>query len=81
MLVDAPPLLGIADTPGARPPLHDSLLYVARLDRLTLDNVIDARDMLDRLDTEPSASSSIGARERGVAVLPRPAARRALEDA
>ena len=36
----------------------DSLLYVARLDRLTLDNVMDARDTLDRIEARPPASSS-----------------------
>jgi Mrp family chromosome partitioning ATPase len=61
VVVDAPPLLGIADTPAlAR--CADSLLYIARLDRLTLDNVMDARDTLDRLDTDLVGLVAIGTR-------------------
>ena len=61
MIVDAPPLLGIADTPAlAR--CADSLLYIARLDRLTVDNVMDARDTLDRLDIDLVGLVVIGAR-------------------
>ena len=61
VLVDAPPLLGIADT-QALARCADSLLYVARLDRITLDNVMDARDTLDRLDVNPVGAVVIGAR-------------------
>jgi Mrp family chromosome partitioning ATPase len=61
VIVDAPPLLGIADTPAlAR--CADSVLYIARLDRITLDNVMDARDTLDRLDINPIGLVAIGTR-------------------
>jgi Mrp family chromosome partitioning ATPase/capsular polysaccharide biosynthesis protein len=61
VLVDGPPTLGIADTQSlARCTRH--LLYVARLDRITLDNVMDARDVLDRLEAEPIGFVAIGAR-------------------
>jgi capsular exopolysaccharide synthesis family protein len=61
ILVDAPPLLGIADTQSlAR--CADTLLYVARLDRITLDNLMDARDVLDRTEARPAGLVVIGAR-------------------
>ena len=61
ILVDAPPLLGIADTQCAGA-LCTSLLFVARLDRITLDTVIDARDVLDRLDVQAIGRVPIGTR-------------------
>jgi tyrosine-protein kinase len=61
VIIDAPPLLGIADT-QALARCADSLLYVGRLDRLTVDNVMDARDTLDRLDINPVGLVVIGAR-------------------
>ena len=61
ILVDAPPLLGIADT-RALARLCTSLLFVARLDRITLDTVIDARDVLDRLDVQAIGCVPIGTR-------------------
>jgi non-specific protein-tyrosine kinase len=61
ILVDAPPLLGIADT-QALARRATSLLYVARLDRISLENVIDARDVLDRVDRQPLGIVVIGAR-------------------
>ena len=61
ILVDAPPLLGIADT-QALARRATSLLYVARLDRITLENIIDARDVLDRVDCPPFGMVVIGAR-------------------
>jgi capsular exopolysaccharide synthesis family protein len=61
VLIDAPPLLGIADT-QALARCADSLLYVARLDRVTVDNVMDARDTLDRLDVNAAGVIVIGAR-------------------
>src|SRR3954471_2493166 len=45
IIVDAPPVLGIADT-RALARRATSLLYVARLDRITLENVADAGDVL-----------------------------------
>jgi capsular exopolysaccharide synthesis family protein len=61
VIVDAPPLLGIADT-QALARCADSLLYVGRLDRITVDNVMDARDVLDRLDVNLIGVLVIGAR-------------------
>jgi succinoglycan biosynthesis transport protein ExoP len=61
VIVDAPPLLGIADT-QALARCANSLLYIARLDRITIDNVMDARDVLDRLDINAVGLVVIGAR-------------------
>ena len=61
VIIDAPPLLGIADT-QALARCADSLLYVGRLDRITVDNVMDARDTLDRLDINCVGIVVIGAR-------------------
>ena len=61
ILVDAPPLLGIADT-QALARHATGMLYVARLDRISLENVIDARDVLDRVDCPPIGMVVIGAR-------------------
>ncbi len=62
ILVDSPPMLGIADTQVlAR---HtDHVLLVARLDRIRLDNVIDLNDVLERLGISPIGLVVIGARE------------------
>jgi capsular exopolysaccharide synthesis family protein len=61
VLIDAPPLLGIADT---RALARDctSLLFVARLDRITLDTVIDARDVLDRMEIDAVGCVPVGTR-------------------
>jgi Mrp family chromosome partitioning ATPase len=48
VLVDAAPLLGVADT-HALSRWCTEMLIVARLDRLRLENVADLRDTLDRL--------------------------------
>jgi capsular exopolysaccharide synthesis family protein len=61
VLVDAPPLLGIADA-QALARRASTILYVARLDRITLENVVDARDILDRLDRPQVGMVVIGAR-------------------
>jgi capsular exopolysaccharide synthesis family protein len=61
VLIDAPPLLGIADT-QALSRRASSILYVARLDRITLENVVDARDILDRVDRPLLGMVVIGAR-------------------
>jgi capsular exopolysaccharide synthesis family protein len=61
VLVDAPPLLGIADT-QALARRASTILYVARLDRVTLENVVDARDVLDRIDRPMVGMVVIGAR-------------------
>jgi capsular exopolysaccharide synthesis family protein len=61
IIVDAPPVLGIADT-RALARRATSLLYVARLDRITLENVADAGDVLDRMDRPRLGLVVIGVR-------------------
>jgi Mrp family chromosome partitioning ATPase len=63
VLVDAPALLGSADAQAlAR---HcTSVLYVARPKRLPLDHVIDARDVLDRIDSQRIGIVVIGGRRK-----------------
>jgi Mrp family chromosome partitioning ATPase len=61
IIVDAPPVLGIADT-RALARRATSLLYVARLDRITLENVADAGDVLDRIDRPRLGLVVIGVR-------------------
>jgi Mrp family chromosome partitioning ATPase len=66
ILLDAPPLLGIADVFSiAR--AADSALLVARLDRLTVDNLSDMQDLLGRLDVDLLGAVVIGARIQGSA--------------
>lgn len=61
VVVDAPPLLGIADSQVlAR--YVDQMLLINRLDRLTLDNVADMRQLLDGLELVPLGVVVIGAR-------------------
>jgi Mrp family chromosome partitioning ATPase len=61
VLIDAPPLLGIADTRALARHVT-TVLFVARLDRITLDTVIDSRDVLDRLDVPTVGCVPLGAR-------------------
>jgi capsular exopolysaccharide synthesis family protein len=61
VIVDSPPLLGIADT-QALARRCTSMIFVARLDRLSLEHVADARDTLDRLELQPVGMVVIGAR-------------------
>lgn len=61
VLVDAPPLLGIADSQALARDV-DEILLVNRLDRLTLERVNELRDVLDRLATEPLGIIVIGGR-------------------
>jgi capsular polysaccharide biosynthesis protein/Mrp family chromosome partitioning ATPase len=50
VLVDGPPLLGIADSTVLAQEADD-LLVIARLDRVTVENAVDLREMLSRLPT------------------------------
>ncbi len=59
VLVDAPPLLGIADA-QVLADVCDNLLVVARLDRLTMSTVVDMREMLDRSDIDQVGLVVIG---------------------
>jgi capsular exopolysaccharide synthesis family protein len=61
VLVDAPPLLGIADS-QALARYVDEILLVNRLDRLTLERVAELRDVLDRLANEALGVVVIGGR-------------------
>jgi capsular exopolysaccharide synthesis family protein len=59
VLIDAPPMLGIADVqPLARE--ADQVILVSRLDRVTVDNVIDMEELLRRLEVRPLGLVAIG---------------------
>jgi succinoglycan biosynthesis transport protein ExoP len=59
VLVDAPPLLGIGDT-QLLASHSDELLVVSRLESLKLSNVLDLREMLDRVAAHPLGVVVIG---------------------
>lgn len=59
VLIDGPPLLGIADSTILAQEADD-LLVVARLDRLTVENAVDLRDMIGRLSTPALGLTVIG---------------------
>jgi capsular exopolysaccharide synthesis family protein len=61
ILLDAPPLLGIADSQVLARHVDD-LLLVSRLDRISLDHIAELREVLDRLDARPLGIVVIGAR-------------------
>ena len=61
VLVDAPPLLGIADSQALARNV-DEILLVNRLDRLSLERVEELRDVLDRLGVRPIGIVVIGSR-------------------
>jgi Mrp family chromosome partitioning ATPase/capsular polysaccharide biosynthesis protein len=61
VLVDTPPLLGIADV-QALAQHADEVLFVARLDQLTPDALIDANDIFSRLDIRPMGVVVVGAK-------------------
>ncbi len=61
VLIDSPPILGIADTQMLAQ-FSDELLLVARLDRLTMAKVIDLREVLYRVNANPMGLVVIGAR-------------------
>jgi Mrp family chromosome partitioning ATPase len=52
VLVESSPLLGVADTHGLARRVENVLL-VSRLERLTFDDVVEARDALQRLQITP----------------------------
>ena len=61
VLVDAPPMLGIADAQSlARE--TDRMLLVARLERLSADHVINLRDVMERVNMNVLGLVVIGAR-------------------
>ena len=61
VLIDSAPILGIADSRALARAAHH-MLFVGRLDRLTLDTVFDAREVLDRVDCEPLGMVVVGSR-------------------
>jgi capsular exopolysaccharide synthesis family protein len=61
ILVDAPPLLGIADSQALARHVDDVVL-VTRPDRLTLEHVDELRSVIDRLHLRPIGIVVIGAR-------------------
>jgi capsular exopolysaccharide synthesis family protein len=64
ILIDAPPVLGVADSQMLAQ-FCDEVLLVARLDRLKISDVIDLREMLDRMNTNPVGVVVIGTRPSG----------------
>jgi capsular exopolysaccharide synthesis family protein len=65
VLFDGTPLLGLADAQAIAQRV-DEVLVVSRLDRLTTEDAVDLRDLLERLDVTPLGHAVIGAR-RGIA--------------
>ncbi|MDX6470249.1 MAG: tyrosine-protein kinase [Gaiellaceae bacterium] len=65
VLLDGTPLIGLADSQALAQRV-DEVLIVSRLDRLTVEDAVDLRDLLDRLDITPLGHAVVGAR-RGVA--------------
>lgn len=61
VLLDAPPVIGLADVQGlAR--VADHSIFVAKLDRVTIDQAIDARELLERFGLDPVGLVVIGAK-------------------
>lgn len=65
VLLDGTPLIGLADA-QALAQRTDEVLIVSRFDRMTLEDAVDLRDLLDRLDVSALGHVVLGAR-RGVA--------------
>jgi Mrp family chromosome partitioning ATPase len=64
VLLDAPPMLGIADAPAVARAADDALI-VAKLDRLSVENVSDLQDSVARLSVHMLGLVVIGARVEG----------------
>jgi Mrp family chromosome partitioning ATPase/capsular polysaccharide biosynthesis protein len=64
VLVDAPPLLGIADSQVMARQV-DQIMLVSRLDRVTLDHLADLREVLEEIDRPVLGVVVIGARGEG----------------
>jgi Mrp family chromosome partitioning ATPase len=64
VLVDSPPLLGVADAQMFAQFCDESLL-VSRLDRLRTSDAVDLREMLDRIDATAVGLVVIGTRLSG----------------
>lgn len=61
ILIDAPPTLGIADVQGMAH-LADRVVVVARLDRITIEHVLDMQELIERLGLNLLGLVVIGAR-------------------
>ena len=61
VVIDGPPLLGIADAHAIAQRV-DGVLVVARLDRATLEDALEMADLLDRLDVRPLGLVVVGVR-------------------
>ncbi len=61
MIVDGPPLLGVADA-HALGERADGILVVSRLDRSTLEDAIEMNDLLYRLEARPLGLVVVGVR-------------------
>lgn len=61
VLLDGTPLLGLADAQALAQHV-DEVLIVSRLDRLTVEDAVDLRDLLDRLEVTPLGHAVIGVR-------------------
>lgn len=64
VIVDGAPLLGIADS-HVLAQRADGVLIVSRVERLTLEDVIEMSDVLDRLEINPLGVVVVGARRGG----------------
>ena len=61
VLLDAPPVIGLADVQGLAA-FTDHTIFVAKLDRVTIDQAIDARELLERFGLDPVGLVVIGAK-------------------
>ena len=61
VLIDGTPLLGIADSQSILPRVDD-VIVVSRLDRLRVEDIIEVRDILDRVDVTPLGHVVVGGR-------------------
>jgi capsular exopolysaccharide synthesis family protein len=61
IVVDGPPLLGIADAHGIAQRV-DGMLLVSKLDRSTLEDAVETSDLLERLDVRPLGVVVVGVR-------------------
>jgi hypothetical protein len=59
--VDSPPLLGMVDAQALAQRV-DQILMVARLGTVKVDQLLDAREVLDRLEANPLGVVVVGAR-------------------
>jgi Mrp family chromosome partitioning ATPase len=61
VIIDAPPIIGLADSQILAQRV-DGVLVVARIDRLDVDTALDLRETFDRLGVEPLGIIAVGVR-------------------